>query len=309
MRIRLSRFFSSAFLCVSILTTGLACTEPERQADPLVQVTDAQAFANAYCAAFTECCEGAQLSTDGKGCRAMLAPAVASAPFNQTEAKRCIDGIDAAKADGLFCRTLAGDVSSCKKVFASSGSKQPGEACESDCAPHADGPVECLPFNTLPRNKINSCVLTKKGFAGSSACVATVRGNATLPRTTPLTGPAPTQGYVCEEADGLFCDEKSEACALLKSAGTECKSTEECEKETFCHFATQRCSAKQPEGGACYTGSNECADGLYCHDRVCTRAKAVAGGACTEDAECLSTFCMNRVCSASNPSLAYVCGR
>jgi len=261
-------------------------------------------FIASYCDKLSPCCQEAGLPSDGAQCKQLLS-AFATGTYDADAGEACLAAID---ASSTFCDD--GNVPECQGVFDSAtGSVQPGGECTkaSDCAPSAEGKVDCAFAFTSGGGQIQKCQVQIDGKAGDNPCVGTRDGNTT---TFVLSEDVPPKGYICDVADKLFCDEDTSACTAERAVGDACNgSPSECGADAFCDFATQACAARLPEGSPC-SDFDSCKSGTYCDfdTSVCT-ATIPDGSACTSGSSCASGSCVNGKCASNGGSgLSLLCG-
>lgn len=256
------------------------------------------------CAELAPCCARAGRPSDGAQCRAFYSAFVGSASFDQAAADDCLAEFRASEDS---CDLGSRSAPSCAKVFSSSGgTKQPGEACDSDsdCASQPEGRVECASEYVDGAN-IQQCQLRLPGKAGSSPCIGTVDGNLTY--YSGVQDSIPATGYLCDLADGLSCDSQTGACEALAALGEPC--TGECVPSAYCSFPDRVCTARVAVGEPC-APAEECVEEAYCEtDSGSCVARRETGAACETSQECQSGNCTNQKCAAnSDLSLVLLCG-
>jgi len=274
-------------------------------------------FITKYCAEFAPCCAKVSRPTDGASCRVFVT-ALAPPSFDSSAADACLTELRAAATSPTFCDS-AGSASgpSCNKVFGSAaGTAKPGEVCTKDeeCAPSAAGKVICASlFNN--GTEIRKCQVQVAGKAGDSPCSGTVDGNVTsFSGSGTVTDVAPMT-YLCNVADGVYCDSTSMKCAAIGMVGDACSAfggSYSCAKTAYCDSATSKCTARKAAGDACTSFSDQCSAGNYCDDTTskCVAALAV-GAACASSQACASDSCVNGKCAAAGSDdlgLAFLCG-
>lgn len=265
---------------------------------------DKDQFISQLCAEFADCCEAAGRPSDGAQCRAFYGAFAPASGYDQAAASSCLDEMRALgdeKCDG-------GTTPSCSKVFASGGTKQPGEACDddSDCVPSDAGRVDCV-SKFVDGASTQQCQIRAPGKAGSAPCVGTVDGNTTFSSGT--SDDIPTMGYLCDLADGVSCDSQTGACEALGAVGSPCSSGfYQCVPSAYCDFAESACKQRHAIGAACVI-DDECEAGAHCSDGATCEAQLATGATCTTSAECASNNCTNGKCGAENDlALTFLCG-
>jgi hypothetical protein len=268
--------------------------------------SDAEKFADSYCAELSKCCAQAGLPSDGETCHLLLS----GGSYNAKAGDACLAEMRSEVAAGTFCSS--GDSSpTCNGVFASggTGSKKPGDACDfdDDCAASSAGQVTCASLYT-GSDWIHKCQVRIRGKAGDGPCLGTQDGDVFSSSGSGGTD-LPSQGYLCDTADGLKCS--SETCVALASLGQTCNYTSDCVRSSYCD-RTYHCASPLATGATC-TGmdSAECTEGSYCpatSPRQCT-AKLPNGATCSSGSMCDSGNC-SQTCQPSgleNLGWALVC--
>jgi hypothetical protein len=261
-------------------------------------------FISQLCAEFSDCCKAAGRPSDGAQCRAFYGAFAPATGYDQSAATACLDEVRA--TGGNKCEEISGNTPSCNKVFQSSGTKKPGETCEtdSDCAPPDAGEATCV-SNYVNGATIQQCQTQLVGKVGSSPCVATIDGNTSFSSNGEQ---IPASGYTCSLADGLACDDASQACTALGAVGEPCASGfYECVSGAYCALGT--CKPRVALGSPCTT-DRDCVEGAACSSGgdTCVALRG-AGEACTTSTECASRNCTNQKCAALNDlALTFLCG-
>lgn len=269
------------------------------------------AFADQYCAMFQPCCQKAGLRTDGVACKGLATFAGAQGTYDATAGNACLAELRAESAKPEFC-TKGPNTSSCNRVYSTSGSKQPGDACtsEKDCALSPEGDVDCRFIGSDRR----MCQVSLVGKAGDSPCIGTKSGNTTSYVTSgSSTTEPPGRGYVCDLADGIRCDSKTAACTALLGEGAACTSPDPCDKAFYCDtFASKTCIKRLAVGADCSKASSACEQNATCDttSRLCV-ALLADGAECTSGSKCASRSCVNGVCGGGGgtSSVALLCGK
>jgi hypothetical protein len=261
-------------------------------------------FIASYCDKLSPCCEQAGLPSNGAQCKQFLG-LFATGTYDPKAGEACLAAID---ASSTFCDD--GNAPECQGVFSSaSGSVKPGGECSStsDCAPSAEGTVDCAFAFSSSGGQIQKCQVQIDGKAGDSPCVGTKDGNTTSFISAQDVAP---KGYICDVANKLFCDQDTTKCTATRAVGDACTgSASECGADAFCDFASQKCAARLAAGSPC-SGSDSCKSGTYCDFDTMTCTTSIPdGSACTSGEKCLSNSCVNGKC-ASNTSggLSLLCG-
>lgn len=202
--------------------------------------SDAEKFADSFCAEIAKCCVQAGLPGDGKACHALEALGAASGSYNSQAADACLAEVRSEVSAGTFCTALgSSSPSACDSVYGnSSGKKKLGESCnvDSDCAPSRTAEVAC----------------------NMGTCTALLAVGATC-----------TFSSDCVRA--AFCDYSKNACAARVPAGGACAggSSTECVTGYYCSSGSNQCAPQVANGTACTTAamcqSDYCASGT-CQD-------------------------------------------
>ncbi len=90
-------------------------------------------------------------------------------------------------------------------------------------------------------------------------------------------------------ADGLYCDNNSSSCQLLKANDTACDWGEQC-VSGICDYNTSQCSGPLANGGYC-NFDTDCQSGYCSVSSYQCADKAVVDSDCGDNADCLSDFC------------------
>jgi hypothetical protein len=116
--------------------------------------SDAENFADSYCAEVAKCCTQAGLSSNGQMCHMLFS----GGSYNATAGQACLNDMKAKVAAGTFCSDNETSTA-CNQVYSTgaSGNKKPGDTCEqnSDCASSAKGKVTCASLYTGSANWIS----------------------------------------------------------------------------------------------------------------------------------------------------------
>jgi Dickkopf N-terminal cysteine-rich region len=278
-----------------------------------------QAFIASLCDLFSPCCVMAALPSDGATCRALLGAELASSTYNAQLGSQCLAEGRAAAMAPSFCSTGGnGAAPSCSLVFTSTtiGGAQPGQACmqDSDCAPSADGVVDCA-FGFANGVQTHKCqVELLNATEGSSPCIGVVEADGSMILEGSNTD-IPARGYLCDTAQGLDCDPTSSVCVRSKAVGEACSGFSEhvCVADAYCDSGQSQCLEKKPIGAACSGVSGECKAQAYCdrpqNELEGSCAAVIADGApCTSSEQCASTSCSNGVCAKTVTISGILCG-
>lgn len=260
-------------------------------------------FVSEYCDLMMRCCSEAGYSSNPSQCKALLGALTSSASYSASNGEKCLAAMRAASSHPDFCKMdddILDDGGACEKVFSeggSSGSVQPGGECESDsdCADSAQGEGECYHY-WEDSASYQVCVIIAEGQAGSDPCIGTRNEDYTSYEGS---GPPPEMGYVCDEADGLYCDSTSRKCVAFRAVGESCSYSERCGNDAYCN-SEGVCAARLSAGSPCTsTYGDECVETAYCDEDSMTCKQKLEGGApCTSSDQCLSDWCVNDKCDA-----------
>lgn len=258
--------------------------------------SDAEKFADSYCAEVAKCCVQSGQSGSGQLCHL----AFAGGSYDAKAGEACLAETRAEVAAGTFCSEGNAAASACDAVVknTSQGSKKPGESCDvdSNCASSNEGKVVCASHYT-GTDWIHKCQLQIHGTVGDNPCLGTQDGE-TLSHVGSSSDDVIARGYVCDTADGLRCS--SDACVALAVVGATCSYSSDCIRSAYCMGG--HCANRVAAGAAC-TGSDssECVAGYYCSSaspRQCT-AQLANGATCTSNTMCASGSCSGSTCAPS----------
>jgi len=266
--------------------TGAACGDSGK--------SDAQKFADTYCAEVAKCCAQAGIAGNGQLCHFAF---TGGGSYNAAAGDACLAEMRAEIADGTFCTSGGAAMSACTNVVTvPRGHQQPGDTCESDndCAPSSEGTITCASAYT-GSTWINKCQIRIPGQAGDSPCIGTQDGDILSYGGASSTDILP-RGYVCDTADGIEC--ASGTCVALAAVGATCSYSSNCVRTAYCD-GTDHCAARVAAGATCAgSDTSECAAGYYCpatSPRQCT-AKLANGATCSTDDMCTSANCESSTC-------------
>lgn len=118
-----------------------------------------------------------------------------------------------------------------------------GGACivDADCAKSTEGTVGCGIDAKI-------CQLGVPGAVGSTPCLGTKGAAGTSAADSPFDRSSmEARGFLCDRADGLFCDSTTRACASLRAVGAACKNDNQCVVTAHCNSDVMRtCEAGSP---------------------------------------------------------------
>jgi hypothetical protein len=256
------------------------CFFSDEDGDPANYVAYDQidiAYKDATCTYLARCgyfpdkatCISAELQPNGSpffvlSDQALASIGAARVRYNGSNVKTCFDAIAAKSCDTTDDNGRV-VVPQCQQVI--SGAVDAGGECWAD--------IEC---------KSTSC----QGNGDSPCRVGTCVGEPVLPASPAQLGQSCYLGLGC--AQGLYCDQFSSTCAMLKTAGTLCSSTNECEYGLGCAgtgTAGPTCRELPTIGQPCPDGLCR-DDGAYCSSgttRICMQV-GVVGATCTSYEQC-----------------------
>jgi len=199
--------------------------------------SDAEKFADAYCAEVAKCCAEASLPSDGKMCHMWFSMA-GDASYNRQAGDACLAEMRSQVSAGTFCS--GGSIAACDAVYGDGnggGSQQLGQSCDfdDDCAGASEGKVACDVFD-------------------SKTCVALLDVGATCASSSDCVSTA-------------YCDYQNDVCTARVPAGGDCVMSSECLEDHYCPSDTRKCAAQKSDGEAC-TSFSECLSG-DCSDNTC----------------------------------------
>jgi hypothetical protein len=311
--------FRRTFLVVASISGAiLACSGGSGSSAGLGGgAADATAFFEDFCTTFGPCCAQVNKPTDGATCKQLYGALTNSQDYDPAKGQACLNDVHARQSAPDFCTNPTGNSASCKGVFKSGGSsngtKAPGEACtsDSDCASSNEGDVRCATSYGSGGTSTKACQVTiEGGREGDKPCLGTKDGNVTIYESSYTSGDAgppalQPRGYICDVANGAYCDAKAGACAKMQDVGGPCEgySQYQCVKAAYCDYATKKCVARVGAGGDCSKTPQACAEGTRCDSatRKCV-ARLADGADCKSGEECVSKACQNGKCGASSSS-------
>jgi hypothetical protein len=279
---------------------------------------DIDTFASQLCALYAPCCADAGLPTDGKQCTALIVALGGSqGTYNASAAGACLNMLK--QQGGDFCTSGGANGASCNQVFGGgSGNVPPGGQCmkNGDCAVSGGGTATCMTstmFVDGGTTETRTCVLEMPGKVGDSPCIASILelpGGVTETTYSFGSGTPPTQGYTCDQKDGVYCDSQSMACQAPSDVGGPCHDNNACKAGAYCDFATSVCKATVPAGSSC-SGGVHCDSSSYCESASQTCKATLANGTqCSLSEQCQSQQCVNAKCSGGGSfGLQLICGQ
>jgi hypothetical protein len=121
----------------------------------------------------------------------------------------------------------------------------------------------------------------------------------------------PAEGYLCDFADELTCEDPNGACVALRALGDNCNlvGTADCVTSAYCDFNDDICKERLELGSKC-ANDDWCQATAYCEPSalMCV-ARRAQGETCESASECLNNSCLNHRCEPSNEfALVFLCG-
>jgi hypothetical protein len=277
-------------------------------------------FCQQYCDLLVPCCSTINKTGDSNKCQQLFSALAGSATYDSAKGSKCLDELRTAQSSPTFCNMDSSVAPDCSGVLAQGGggTKQPGEPCtaDTDCATQTDGKVTCATsFDSKTGAETKVCQDQIDGKEGDTPCAGTKDGNTTSFSGSGTQGPPPARAYICDVANGLYCDGTSLKCTKIQDVGGACSTSGStqyaCVKTAYCDFTKKQCVARLDVGADCSTAFDGCVDTAYCDQttKKCTAALP-AGSACTTSQQCGKAQCVNGKCNASsngNIGLAFIC--
>jgi hypothetical protein len=273
---------------------------------------DSGTFVAEICALYAPCCGKVNKPTDGAQCRAFYGAATSASKYDSAKGSDCLAELRALQSNTDFCENGTSKATSCKRAFkqGSGGTKAPGEDCADDgeCAPSAEGEAECATSYGSSATTTKACQIQVDGKEGDTPCVATRDGNTTFGVGSFTSGDAgaprpPAKGYVCDLANKVFCDSKTDACTKIQEVGATCdtSNTRACVAGAYCDFATKKCLARLAVGADCSKSPSSCVEKSTCDTATKTCLAGLPDGSpCTSGSKCGSSSCINGKCGGSS---------
>jgi hypothetical protein len=239
----------------------------------------------------------AGFSADPAECLSFFHSLEVGVTYDAAKGADCVEWLRAATHDYTVCLGMDPPPASCDEALvAPQGARLPGEACSTpaDCAPSTEGEVDCH-VELLESTTTRTCQLQIRGKAGDAPCLATRDG---LTTSGPVfEGGAPARGYVCDLADGVFCD--GTACASVSPVGGQCGELRLCDPSAYCDHGSGTCVARRALTAPC-DGSGQCLSSLYCSPEGVCATRLGPGAPCTDSLECASDICSEGACYAAD---------
>ena len=258
-------------------------------------------FFAALCASEAPCCVEGGFSADPAECLSFFRSLQVDVTYDAAKGADCVEWLRASTRDYTICLGTQTPPASCDDALvAPQGERLPGDTCSTpaDCAPSTEGEVDCH-LELLSSTTTMKCQLQIRGKAADAPCLGTRDDTGTSGLV--FEGGAPARGYICNLADGLYCD--GTACAPTSPVGGPCDETHLCDNASYCDFGAGACVARRALTAPC-DADGQCLKSLYCNpenDACATRL--ATGAACTDSAQCASSICSNGSCYADDAGL------
>lgn len=275
-------------------------------------VPTAAEFSDAYkklvCAPYAACCDALGKDPGPMGCELLL-PSPGGKTYDPDAGQACLDKISQAMSGSDLCAISPTEALSCPDLAqAKPPTRNPGESCDSllECVPSTEGSVDC---RNASGSDAKYCVVQVRGKEGDGPC--TVSFNEGAAQFKPIEkGQGKTTA--CYHNDGLFCGAEGKCIPLVTQGKTCDPNIANCVDDLFCSLTDGlTCRAPKPDGAQCFGLGKECAGDsrcLYVAGKLCGKPKEV-GSACASGGDCLSNYCVEKLCSATPPSpWALFCG-
>jgi hypothetical protein len=294
-----------------VATLTLAAAACSSASPPAPAPTAQESFIDELCALFDPCCKSVGLASDATSCHTWAAQNVQSNGFYPAATSACLSAMKQHQKDADFCTSLGAFAGpACAAVFEAPvqyGMVPPGGACtvDSDCQIAPGGGVTCHVSRGLPPDggtppSTYTCVQTSPGNAGDGPCLDQVDDTGTS-WAWPDGVPLPARTFVCNLADGIYCEFSSHTCKVFESVGDACDADQDaCGPDAYCpDFG--RCTPLPVAGQPCVAGLR-CAAGLKCIASTCVTILA-DGAPCTTDDQCEGSCLSGRCVSTAEGAL------
>ncbi|MFZ4735020.1 MAG: hypothetical protein ACOYM9_03700 [Bradymonadia bacterium] len=255
----------------------------------------AQQYAEVVCTGLVRCCASAGKPVEKSTCtqlydyqRAEYERGASSGQyeFDSVAADTCLE-----KVRAVTDQCTAAPPVECDQVL--KGTTAAGGRCEDDaeCAATPGGTAECAFSGDEDQGK---CEQTVRGQVGDT-CQKTCEdlGNGTW--QCAFSGEDAVNGILtaCYRNDNVACYDETKKCVALGTAGTACRSDDQCARGFTCSFEVSQCVALVAVGGAC-TSSSACESQFCDPDDKCAPPLAVGAAydpaasrdPCGADARC-----------------------
>jgi hypothetical protein len=236
------------------------------------------AFIAAFCAAFAPCCATNGRTADAATCKQWLVKLGMSGDAQVRSA--CLDELNQLATARACMPDMANLADPCVRLFYEpSGSRAPGETCTStaDCAGSAGTVTYCH----------STCIRGAAGAAGAGPCLATQSTSGVIVYLV-----VGSEGILCRERDGLYCDPADGLCKPLLPVGSACASG-------ICASGSCGTSGCLPLPGFGEACTSDCAGDNYCDTTTMCAPKLAAGTTCTFSAQCTGTCQGSDLCSGT----------
>lgn len=195
-------------------TSGTGGTRGSGAAGSLAESEVQPTLFAAACAALQSCCEREGLGYDPDACQVVEGALVmegifAGEQYDEGAAAACLEHI---RTELAACRWIAYD-GPCYAMF--TGTLSAGATCaqDSDCAPVEKADVYCDEV----------CVVEPRGQLGDP-CNASCTGMPNGPIGCGGPGGGPSDGLICLDYDGVYCERATFTCVATLDEGQPCES-------------------------------------------------------------------------------------
>jgi hypothetical protein len=249
-----------------------------------------------FCTAFTPCCATNGRTAVAAVCQQSLGKLGMSSDPQLRAA--CLDELRQLASASACMPDLADLTDPCTRIFNEpAGTRAPGESCTStaECAGSAGTVAYCH----------STCIRLAVGTEGDSSCLATQASGGYIVYLV-----VGSEGLVCRERDGLYCDPADGRCKPLLPVGSACT-------QGICvshQCGTAGCLPLPNLGEAC---TGDCAGDNTCDATGVCVPKLAAGAICGGSSQCsgscqgsnlCSGTCDNGVCRSLNDAQGLVVG-
>ena len=266
---------------MALACVAAACPEPPPEPPPPVNPqavfeASCKAYGAAWCARRDACAVGRDRAEQGESCVAAfeqgcmrmraVAPGRGFDAFDEGAAAACIAAMPAVEC-ALFDQRVV-DLESCRLAFAADVEVASACLVDADC-------------------RGGYCARTRDGCGRCEARMVPGESCADFPCAS---------GSVCVR----------DLCRPRRAEGAACEQDVECGPGLFCHLERRQCEAQRGEDAPCADdqGIRDCAEHLFCADRVCTAAiERSEGNPCAQEGSVCNpgTWCDGQFCRAWLP--------